>query len=227
MEEALCMYRFLSSLRKPDDRPLRPVPTLDLFAHDDPDGPVETEVEVRELVGRCLWDVFSNGNEVAASDGRRLDLGSFRGSGGFLADVLNRQTGTRQYDYLSFYMGTIWVWERADLTPAYRMIFRRLRENALDWVYHFPRLHAVDLRPLKEAFERKDLPEWTDYDPSAALAREEAEREQDKNLAELRESLDEGYRAAVEQAADAPPPATVLAYEAVFGCFPPGWPPAP
>ena len=53
-----------------------------------------------------------------------------------------------------------------------------------------------------------------------------AEQEQDKKLAELRRSLDDGYREAVERAADGPPPATVLAYEAVFGCFPRGWPPS-
>ncbi len=227
-EEALAMHRNLLSLRKPDDdRPLPPEPTLEEFAQEHVERPVETEGEVRELVGLCLWDVFSDEHEVAASDGRRLDLGSFRGSGGFLADVLNRQTGTRQYDYLSFYLGTIWVAGRADLTPVYRMIFRRLRARGLDWVYHFPRLGVVDFRPLKEALERKDEPDWTGYDPSEALAKEEAERERDKELAEFREMLDGGYREAVEQAADAPPPATVRAYAAVFGRFPRGWPPVP
>jgi hypothetical protein len=207
--------------------PCPPEPTLELVAQDHVERPVAREAEVRELVGLCLWDVFSDEHEVVASDGRRLDLGSFRGSGGFLADILNQQTGTEQYDYLSFYMGTIWVAERADLAPVYRMIFHRLRARGLDWVYHFPRLHAVDMRPLKEALEGQDEPEWSGYDPSEALAREEAEREQDKNLAELRELLDEGYREPVEQAAGGPPPAMVLAYEAVFGRFPRGWPPLP
>ncbi len=227
-EEALAMHRNLLSLRKPDDdRPLPPEPTLEEFAQEHVERPVETEGEVRELVGLCLWDVFSDEHEVAASDGRRLDLGSFRGSGGFLADVLNRQTGREQYDYLSFYLGTIWVAGRADLAPIYQMIFRRLRARGLDWVYHFPRLGVVDMRPLKEALEQNDKPEWTGYDPSEALAREEAEREREKELAELRKSLDEGYREAVEQAAGEPPPATVRAYETVFGRFPRGWPPVP
>ena len=226
--EALRMHRNLTSLRKPDDRrPVPPEPTLEQIAREHRERPAETEAEVRELVGQCLWDVFSDGHEVVASDGRQFDLGSFRASGGFLADVLNRQTGTEQYDYLSFYMGTIWVARRADLTPVYRMIFRRLRARGLDWVYHFPRLYAVDMRPLKEALERQDQPEWAGYDPSDALAQEEAELKRDKNLADLRESLAEGHREAAEQAADGPPPATVLAYEAVFGRFPRGWPPSP
>jgi len=94
--------------------------------------PIEAGGEVGELVGQCLWDVFSDSHEVVGQDGRVLDLGLFRGSGGFLADVLNRQSETRQYEYVN---------------------------------------EAVD--------------------------------------------------AALKQA----PPTTVRAYEAVYGCFPRGWPP--
>jgi len=63
---------------------------------------VDTEAEVRELVGLCLWDVFSDSHDVLASDGRRLELGSFRASGGFLAEVLNRQVGAERYEQLDF-----------------------------------------------------------------------------------------------------------------------------
>ena len=87
----------------------QPEPTLDEVARDFRERPVETVQEVQELVGQCLWDVFSDGHEVVAEDRRVLDLGSFRGSGDFLAEILNRQIGAEHYDYLSFYMGTIWV----------------------------------------------------------------------------------------------------------------------
>ena len=123
------MHRNLGQLRAPDDQhPLPPEPTRDEVACAYHARPVDAETEVRELVGQCLWDIFSDNHEVVAlEDGRVLDLGSARGSGGFLAEVLNRQTGTEDYDYLNFYMGTIWVQQRADLGPVYRMIFRRLR----------------------------------------------------------------------------------------------------
>src|SRR5208337_2454308 len=111
------------------------------------------------------------------------------------------------------YMGTIWVAQRADLTPVYQMIFRRLRGRRLDWIYHFPRLHAVDLRPLKEALDQEREPDWLNYSPSEALAKEEEEKERDRNLASLRETLDEGYRESIEEALKGPPPATVRAYE--------------
>jgi hypothetical protein len=164
---------------------------------------------------------------VVAADGQILDLGSFRTTGGFLADLLNRQTGTEGYDYMVFYLGTIWVAQRADLGPVYRMIFRRLRGRELDWVYHFPRLDAVDLAPLKEALERKHEPEWMNYSPSAALAKEAEEQERQRQLAEFRQSLNEGYREAIEAALDQPPPATVQAYQTVYGHYPRRWLPSP
>jgi hypothetical protein len=227
-EEALRFHRRMCELRRPDDeRPLPPEPTLDDVARSFQERPIEVEHEVRELVGDCLWDVFSDSHEVVGDDGRVLSLGSFRGSGGFLADVLNRQVGAEHYDYINFYMGTIWVGQRADLTPVYRMIFGRLRGRQLDWIYHFPRLQAFDMRPLKEALDQqKDEPEWLNYSPSEALAKEEEQKEHDQNLARLRESLDEGYQQAIEEALNAPPPATVRACEAVYGHLPQGWPPS-
>jgi hypothetical protein len=227
-EETLRLHRNVCALRRPNDpHPLPPEPTFDEVARDFQERPVETVREVRELVGQCLWDLFSDGHEVTATDGRVLDLGSFRASGGFLAEILNRQTGAEHYDYLDFYMGTIWVAQRADLTPVYQMIFRRFQGRRLDWIYHFPKLYAVDLRPLKEALDEKHDPDWLNYSPSEALAKEEEAKEQDKNLAELRETLEEGYRESIEEALKGPPPTTVRAYKAIYGCFPRGWPPSP
>jgi hypothetical protein len=227
-EESLRFHRNLGKLRRPDDqRPARPEPTLEEIAREFREHPIEAEQEMRELVGQCLWDIFSDSHEVVGPDGRVLDLGSFRGSGDFLADVFNRQVGARHYDYMSFYMGTIWLAQRADLTPVYQMIFRRLRFHRLDWIYHFPRLHAIDFRPLKEALNQKNEPEWLSYSPSEALAKEVEQKEHDRELAEFRESLDKGYREAVEEALHAPPPTTVIAYESIYGCFPRGWPPVP
>jgi hypothetical protein len=226
-EESLRFHRNLLKLRRPDDqRPIPPEPTLDGVVRDYRERPIEVEREVGELVGQCLWDVFSDSHEVVGPGGRVLDLGSFRGSGDFLAEVLNRQSRAEGYDYLDFYMGTIWVAQRADLTPVYTTIFRRLRDRRLDWIYHFPRLCAIDLRPLKEALDQNKEPDWLSYSPSEALAKEAEQEEHDQDLAEFRESLDEGYREAVEEALKQPPPTTVRAYAGVYGSFPRGWPPS-
>jgi hypothetical protein len=226
-EETLRIHRNLADLRKPDDpRPLPLEPTLAEVAKDWRERPIEVAREMRELVGQCLWDVFSDNHEVVAVDGRVLDLGSFRAAGGFLADLLNRQTSTECYDYLDFYLGTIRIAQRADLGPVYRMIFRRLRGGQLDWVYHFPRIYAIDLTPLKDALDRKDEPDWLNYSPSEALEKEEEQKEREQKLGELRESLDEGYHEAVEQALKGPPPTIVRAYHAIYGDYPRGWPPS-
>jgi hypothetical protein len=226
-EETLRIHRNLADLRKPDDaRPLPPEPTLDEIAKDRQESAIEVAREVGELVGQCLWDIFSDNHEVVSADGRVLDLGSFRYAGGILADLLNRQTGSQNYDYINFYLGTIWISQRADLAPVYQMIFGRLRKQGFDWVYHFPRLYAIDLSPLKESLERKDQPEWADYDPSKALAKEEEEKQRQKELAEFRESLDKGHREAIQEARKGPPPTTVQAYQRVYGRNPRGWPPS-
>jgi hypothetical protein len=224
--ETLRFHQNLQNLRPPDDqRLMSPQPTLNEVARDFHEEPIEPKREVSELVGKCLWDVFSDNHDVIARDRRVFDLGSFRGAGGFLAELLNRQTGEERYDYIDFYLGTIWISERADLTPVYRMIFRRLQSRAFDWVYQFPRLHIVDLRPLRDALKQGEEPDWLNYSPTAALALAEEERDRDRQIAELRESLEEGHREAVEEALKGPPPKTVLAYREVYGRWPRGWPP--
>jgi hypothetical protein len=225
-DETLRMYENIQSLRRGDaDRPAPPPPNRAEIAAQYRPSPIEIEREVRELVGMCVWDLFSDGHEVVDADGRVVDLGSFRASGGFIADWLNRRMGRDEYDYINFYLGTIWVSQRADLTPVYRMIFRRLRERQFDWIYHFPRLHLIDLHPLKEHLNRGDEPEWVDYDPSGAIAEQQEETERQQRLAEMRASLAEAHREAVEAAREAPPPTTVVAYRSIYNQYPRGWPP--
>lgn len=235
----------------------------------DPPVQIVPQRELRELVGRCLWDIFSDNHEVIAPDGRIVDLGSFRASAGFLAEVLNAELGLdgnlaqeremarlksmigasvqdlmknleaewereakipreeRGYDYMDFYCGTQMVGSRADLTPVYRSIFRRLRAAGCDWRYVFPRLQLVDLRPLKEQLDadREDSNPF-DYDPSAAFEQEAERAEKDAEIAETRAQLDDSYREAVAAAQEAPPPRTVAAYRAEYGEWPEGWPPS-
>ena len=72
--------------------------------------------EVTELVGLCLWDVFSDNREVIAADGRVVDIGSFRGAGAFLTSTSpGDREGWRETDYMRFYMGTIRLSGPADL----------------------------------------------------------------------------------------------------------------
>jgi hypothetical protein len=269
-EEQVRLHRNMANFpgRKPDAE-MPPEPTFAEVQAEHDTGPIDAVRECQELVGRCLWDVFSDNHDVLAAGGEVLDLGSQRGSGGFLAEVLNSQGGPPPlprpqmpadleekmfpktddpkmqamidemrremfgdggYSYLDFYMGTSMIADRADLMPVYEMIFRRLKARDLDWKYSFPRLHLVDMRPLKRQLdEQKRIEagetEFEEYDPEKSLAEDEAERQHDSELAEMREKLDEGHREAIEAARDAEPPTTVRAYQKVYGEFPNGWPP--
>ena len=79
LEESVRLHRNIAQFRKPnDERPESPEPTRDEIAREYKSSPIETDREVRELVGQCLWDVFSDSHEVIGPDGRLLDLGSFR-----------------------------------------------------------------------------------------------------------------------------------------------------
>jgi len=133
-EERLQFHRNLQSWPgRNQDRPTKPEPTREEVIRDYQATPIETEREVRELVGQCLWDIFSDNHDVPAPDGRLVDIGSFRGAGGFLADCLNRQGGRQEYDYMDFYMGTIWLSRRADLRSAAHTSHHR--SNALGHSY--------------------------------------------------------------------------------------------
>lgn len=193
------------------------------------DDPVQNSRNLVELVGRCLWDIFSNQHEVIAPDERLIDLGSFRAAGQFIADYLNRRTGRRERDYMDFYLGTDtpWFWAQGNLRSVYELIFRRMQRRALRWIYHFPRLHLVDFSPLREALDREGKPDWADYSPSEALAKEEEQRKRDEEIAEFRDRLEEGRKEAIEAALKRPPPAMVEAYRKVYGHWPEGWPPTP
>jgi len=81
----------------------RPDPTLEAIKAEHKELPLEPDRELRELIAMCLWDVFSDNHEVIASSGAVVDIGSFRGSAGFIADYLNRELGQDRYGYLDFY----------------------------------------------------------------------------------------------------------------------------
>ena len=245
-EEAVRIHRNIERLLPPEKRDTSPEPTLESIRAKHREPPIEPAKECRELVAECLWDIFSDNHEVLDADGRVVDIGSFRGSAGFLADFLNRRLQppapapsdlsdgsdlfgrSGPYGYMDFYMGTIWVSGRADLTPVYELIFRRLTSLGLDWVYHYPRLSVVDMRPLLESTKKpgEEEPEWASYDPAKALAAEQEKAGHDAEVERLREDLDEAYRESAEKGAAGPPPDTVAAYQRVYGRLPRGWPPA-
>jgi hypothetical protein len=204
---------------KQTEEPASPEPTLAEVLADWEDCPVNILEEVTEIVGRCLWDVFSDNHDIVAADGRKVDIGSFRGASAFLDEYV--RGSKRHGDEYRFYMGTIWISDRADLTPVYRMIFRRLNLLGANWEYDFPKLRLVDLSPLRQALEKQD----ETYSPSVAFAQDQEEHQRQADLEKVRKDLEEANNQARRKAAEKPPPPTVKAYQEIYGRDPKGWPP--
>lgn len=187
------------------------------FKQDDT-GSVDGQTEFLYLLGLVVYDIFSNNHTVVDPGKKEYDFGSMRGSGAFIADFFNEMELSTDYDYIDFYMGTVWINSRADLEPFYCYVFEKLKQKKLDWIYSFPRLYLFS--PKKPAEEAK--PE--EYDPEKSVLKELETKESDEKTRELREKLDEDYRRAFEEAKYKPLPAMVKAYKEVFGTLPEGYP---
>ena len=86
-EEAVQLHRKIEALRNArshqDSNAQRydsgsSEPTLEEIRAEYRPTPIELHNEVTELVGLCLWDVFSDNHDVIAADGRLADIGLFR-----------------------------------------------------------------------------------------------------------------------------------------------------
>lgn len=225
--EITVMYENLSQLtskRKPnwpDSKPLT-VPTLDELRQEQIEkaDPIKPLDELLVVFGGCVWSVFSNNHDVVGPDGMVYHLGSFRGTGSFLAEFIEQTyPDAPTFDYMNFYCADVFIERRADVTPLYELIFERIREQACDWVYSFPRLHLISFDHLKE-----EIPtDPASYDPNNALA-EDAERQQrNQENRRLQEEFDRAAEEAMDEARYREPPMIIRAYQAVFGRLPKGW----
>ena len=100
-----------------------------------PESIIDPEVELRQLIGLALWDVFSNNHSVIAPDGRIANLGTFRGTASFIEAWVNESIGVQVYDYTFFYggIGRGTKADYVDLTPVYSLIFGRLHRLGFQW----------------------------------------------------------------------------------------------
>ncbi|TAK34935.1 MAG: hypothetical protein EPO28_15390 [Saprospiraceae bacterium] len=217
-QENLCrLFR-----KKKPEQEASPPPQRSDFEDDHLDD-VRPLDELRRLLGDCTWLVFSNNHTVTGPEGEEYNLGSFRGSGGFIADFLNEHYPSEKesFDYMDFYCAGAFTFGRADTTPVFELLFQRLKEKGCDWTYSFPRIHLVDFSGLREADEKENPAE---YDPAAAMQKELERAEKRRESERLKRELDEAYEQAFEEAKYQPPPPEVAAYRKVFGRLPEGFP---
>lgn len=203
----------------------KPVAPYDKTLLDFQKGYVEEEAkepqECIEVLGNAVYDIFSNNHEVVSALGKVYDLGSMRGSGGFIADFLNSffEEFRFHYDYMDFYMGTIFLRDRADMTPFYEFVFKKLKEKGCSWKYSFPRLYLLNFNEAKE----EETPAEK-YDPEEALLKEMEKSKENEKIEKMRQELDDAYLEELEEAKYKPLPKVVQAYKNIFGSLPEGFP---
>ncbi len=178
---------------------------------------VDEDKESLTLLGLCLWDIFSHNHSVVDEDGIEYDLGSFRGSAGFIAEFINEKviddSDWMNMDYMEFYMGTIWIDGRGNLQPFYEYIFSVLKKEKCDWKYSFPRMGLI-------RFQKEDTPALEDYDPGKAMEQEIEKTKVD----DFQKELDHIYNEEFEEAKYNVPSPVVVAYKKIYGVFPDGHP---
>ncbi|MEM9847710.1 MAG: hypothetical protein AAF847_07460 [Bacteroidota bacterium] len=181
---------------------------------------LDEDHELKDLLGSVLWTIFSNNHDVINAEGEVHTLGSFRGSGRFIADLLNEYYPSKaEFVYLDFYCADQFLEDRVeDLRPIYNTFFTRLKAADCDWKYAFPRTFLISFdRPDEE----KDDPE--NYDPATAMQQKLEREEKRKEVAEFQRKLDEDYEARKEEAKYNPPPVIVQCYQEIYGRLPEGY----
>ncbi len=174
------------------------------------------------FLGNILWDTFSDNNDVIGPEGERYHLGSWRGTGGFLADYLNAtlvaegEVSSGPFTYIDFYRGNGGFRESEDegrnalIRTLYLRMLERLKARGLDWRYSPPSTGLVSY-PQPEPEEG-----LATYSPNAVLAAAAEREEKAASLKALRADLEESNAKASAEA-ERNPPLIVRAYAEVYG----------
>lgn len=200
---------------------ITPVESFEEFVKGLKNEPVEEQYEIVHIVGDCIWKIFSNNHTVFNENAESYHLGSWRGSGGFIADVINnlQLVPDKSFDYMDFYMGGIFRHERADLTPVYEFIFKKLKAKNLDWEYSFPRMGLVSFH--KEDDEKEDI---KSYNPEEAVKKQLEKEQRQRETEKLQQQFDDIYKSEYEEARYQKPSQEVAAYYNVYHHYPKGHP---
>lgn len=192
------------------------LPAEMLFAKFAPNGWKASPLEdLLHLLGDGVWSVFSENHDVIAQDGSVYHLGSWRGSGRFIADFINEHYPVNgKYRYIDFYMGLLYDEDRTKCSPVFRHIFEILKQEGCDWQYSFPEIGMVSFDQAPQV-----PTDPANYNPAKAMQAEMEYEVKQREMADLQARFDKDREDARHQL----PPAVVQAYWEVYGKWPEGW----
>lgn len=175
------------------------------------------------LIGLAVWDIFSNNHEVISSKHKIHHIGSWRGSGDTISDIINEHfREERTYGYLDFYMGSSFqTANELNLEKIYVAIFKLLKSYGCDWHYAHPRIYLIDFGQKSE----EDNPKQANlfYNPNEAIEKELERKKKTDELKELQDKLDEDFDKRVAEAQKEPLPQIIKAFKGVYGYLPKGF----
>ncbi len=223
LQKALDSHEILMDLRSKStksDEPPSPAPSLEDFLDKPDEVPVKPLDELIDILGHCVWHVFSENHDVVDAEGNAYHLGSWRGSARFIAEFINQHHAVeKEYDYMDFYMG-FWREEaKANCLPVFKHIFETLHEHGCDWIYSFPSMHLIS---FDKGDDRPDDP--ATYDPAKSMEAELEKENRQADVEKFQAELDDIRETEMEKARYSPPPPVVEAYREVFGRLPEGFP---
>jgi hypothetical protein len=222
-KEYLRINENISHLKKIRKAPveIETAKSFEEFKKDIKTEPVDEKYEMVSIFGDCIWSIFSNNHTVFNENAESYDLGSWRGTGRFIADVINKLqlVPEKAFNYMDFYMGNIFTEERSDLTPVYEFIFKKLKNKNLDWEYSFPRMGLIGFDKNKNENENME-----NYDPSESIKKQLEKQQQQHELNKMQQNLDEIYKEEYEEARYKKPKSEVMAYYRVYNQYPKGHP---
>ena len=146
------------------------------------------EEDVFRVLGTVVWEIFSNNHEVTDAEGKIFDLGSWRGSGGFIADFLNARfapEGKYWFDYMDFY-GGFWGGHDPSLFPLYVYFFQKLKERDCVWRYSPPAMYLIEVSTDKPEDDIQN------YDPGSALLTDLQKADEQAGKKDLGKRIEEG-----------------------------------
>jgi len=186
--------------------------------------PEEWDKSFVYLIGIAIWDIFSNNHEVISPHYKVYDIGSWRGSGQTISEIINDNFSENEsYGYLDFYMGGfLHVDNDFSLLKIYEEIFRVLKELKCDWNYSFPRTYLVDFKESDSDNEKDNNMENLFYDPNESIEKELAKKKRKEQLNEFQKELDKDFQRRLEKAKKEPLPEIIRAFINVYGYMPKG-----
>jgi len=173
------------------------------------------------LIGIAIWDIFSNNHDVVSADNKIFYIGSWRGSGSTISEVINHNFKTNEsYGYLDFYMGSFYqIDDAVSLKEIYKAIFAHLKDTGCDWFYAYPRMYAIDLNQNKQESTQDNLL----YDSNIALENEMKNKERKEKMKAFQDQLDDDFKKRKEKMKKEPLPDIIQAFKSIYNYLPTGW----